>query len=608
MAISQDNRQLQLRIDYLRVAIVLVFLALVFKIWLLTVVDYERYAELATRNQIRTIPLTAPRGMVVDREGAVLVENIHSFNLFLDREQVLNPDRTRRFAIRELGITPSRFDRQLDQASHYPKFQPVLLKEDLQMDEIAFLLAHQTEHPEFSIFEQPRRLYRNDALAAHVLGFVGEVSENELDLPEYAQLKPGDTIGKAGVERVWNAVLTGTDGFSRAFVNSHGKILEEVGRTPPVIGETLALTLDKELQEVAEAALGDGPGAVVALDPRDGQILVMASKPSFKPNLFATRISMEDWEELIGNPDHPLQNRAIQSTFSPGSIFKITMALAGLEAGLVDANTRVFCSGSVELYGHTFHCWNTGGHGHMRLREAIQHSCNIYFYLLGRKLGIDQISAFSQTVGLGEKTGVELSGEVAGLVPSKEWKRKAFGQRWYDGETISVAIGQGPLNVTPLQLARSIGIIVSGFRPKLHLLLESGEAGLAPSATPQPRMFREENLRLIRDAMWSVVNEGGTGSGARVAGFDVCGKTGTAQTISNRTRERLSEEEQQKYVPNAWFVGFAPRDNPELVVAVIVQRGGSGGASAAPLAGRLFSAYYEKYKKPEPKLQLAAVN
>ena len=603
MPIFQDNRVIARRLGLARLLIALVFLGLCLKLWHLMVIRFDHYRELAERNQVRTIPLMAPRGPVLDRDGRVLVENINSFNLFLYREEVSDLQDSKEFLVRELDVDPARFQERLDEASAYPEFRPLLVKENLSMEQVARLLSHQAEHPELKIFEQPRRLYRYGELAAHVLGFVGEISRAELDSGEFQECKPGDVIGKFGIERVYNRQLTGKDGFSRVLVNSSGKALQELAKKEPQPGAELQLTLDLDLQRVAESELGDQPGAVIALDPRTGEVLVMASQPAFDPNWFATRITQKQWEELTSNPDNPLQNRAIQNAFSPGSIFKVVMALGGLELGVIDPSTSVYCNGGVELYGHYFHCWNAGGHGRVHLSEAIQHSCNVYFYLLGQKLGIDRIAEFSRRIGLGVPTGIDLTGEISGLIPSTAWKERTSGQPWFAGETISVSIGQGPLNVTPAQLARAMGAVATGRVPKLRLVRE----GESEARDMQPVGFSQENLQAVRNAMWKVVNEFGTGRAAQVANFDVCGKTGTAQTVSRQVFDTLSPEKQAQYEPNAWFVGFAPRENPEIVVAVIVQRGGSGSGEAAPIAGHLLQAYYHKYKAPPVSgMELAA--
>ena len=600
MPIFQDNRELLQRLTWLRVFFVLVFICLFAQLWFLSVLEFEHYKNLAERNRVRTLPQIAPRGLIYDREGRVLVDNVYGFNLLLFRDELRDLDGTFQFLTEGLDLTKEVLLERLKAAGSYGIYQPLVLKENLSIQETAYFLARQSDHPEVGILKQPRRIYRYGSLAAHVAGYVGEISPRQLQEPEFKERKAGDIIGQFGVERTYNRTLTGRDGRRRVLVDSRGKILQDLEQIDPIRGTDLTLTLDLDLQATAESQLGEAAGAIIAFDARTGEILVMASRPAFDPNQFAIRISQKQWDQLLENPDHPLQNRTIQNTFSPGSTFKIIMALAGLEAGMIDAETSVYCNGGIALYGHQFHCWKEGGHGHVTLREAIQHSCNTYFYLLGQKLGIQEIASFSRRLGLGVPTEIDLLGEAAGLVPSEEWKRQVKGEPWYAGETISLAIGQGPILVTPVQMARAVGIIATGRSPRLHLLKGESQPGSGAGQALLPSVFAPENLAVLRDAMWSVVNEGGTGQGARLANFQVSGKTGTAQTISLSTRKKLSETEAESFEANAWFVGFAPRDNPEIIVAVIVQRGGAGGTAAAPVAKEIFRVYYEKYKTRGP--------
>lgn len=607
MGIYQDNRILLARLKWLRALFLFGFLVLFARLWQLMVLDSDYYREQAERNHVRTIPLLAPRGLIYDREGRVLVDNTRSFNLVLFRDEVQELEKTLQFLASGLQLDLETVRQRLEKTRRYAAYQPVVLKETISIAEISYVLSHQAEHPELRIFEQPRRVYRYGRLAAHALGYVGEVSEAQLQLPEFAQHKPGDIVGQFGVERSYNDVLTGRDGHRRVLVNSIGKTIQELGRIEPVGGEELTLALDLHLQMVAEEELVEVPGAIVAFDPRRGEILAMASRPAFDPNQFAARMSREEWDRLNEDPDTPFQNRVTQSLFSPGSIFKLVVAVAGLESQVIDPSTAVVCNGGALLYGYYFRCWRPEGHGTVRLREAIQHSCNVYFYLLGQKLGIDQISAFSRKVGLGQPTGIDLPGEAVGLIPSSQWKKARFGQPWYAGETISVSIGQGPISVTPLQLARAVGILATGQAARLSLVKGNASSQGEAARLLAPR-FSAGNLEAIREAMWSVVNEWGTGGSARVAGFEVCGKTGTAQTISQASRARLSQKAAEKFEANAWFVGFAPRDNPEIVVTVIVQRGGRGGSVAGPIAGRILRRYYEKHRlKAPPATEVASL-
>ncbi|MDA2934488.1 penicillin-binding protein 2 [Acidobacteria bacterium AH-259-D05] len=600
MPIYQDNRELLHRLRWLRIVFALVFICLFAKLWSLTVLDFELYKNLAERNRVRTLPQLAARGLIYDREGRILVDNVYELNLLLFRDEIQDLNETLHFLVEGFDLSREALQERLKTTGIYDIYQSVVVKENLTMEETAYLLARQSEHPELRILKQPRRIYRYGSLAAHVTGYVGEISRQQLEQGEFAQNKAGDIVGQFGVERTYNRILTGHDGRRRVLVDSRGKSLQELDHLDPVRGKELTLTIDLDLQVEAETQLGDDPGAVFAFHAGTGEILVMASHPAFDPNQFAFRITQQQWDQLLQNPDTPLQNRATQGTFSPGSSFKIIMALAGLESGVIDTETPVYCNGSVELYGHQFHCWKSGGHGRVTLREAIQHSCNVYFYLLGQKLGIQEIASFSRRLGLGVPVGIDLLAEASGLVPTEEWKREVKGEPWYAGETISLAIGQGPLLVTPAQLARAVGIIATGKAPTLHLLKRESQ-----DAPPQKPIFSSpnfspEHLEAIRDAMWSVVNDGGTGRSAQVANFEVAGKTGTAQTISLGAREQLSEEEAEQFESNGWFVGFAPRENPEIVVAVIVQRAGSGGSSAAPIAGEILKLYYQKYKRGQP--------
>ncbi len=588
MAINQDNSDCIARLRWLKVIMVLAVGVLLFKLWFLQIVQSSHYSSLALQNRIRQLPLLAPRGVIIDRDGRVLVENQYGFDLVVFRDKEYELEALLDFLVEGLEVDKEELRERFAEAPG--GFQPFLIGRDLSVEQVSYVLAHHNRHPELGVVERPLRHYRYGSLAAHLLGYVGEVSAEELNSPEFSKNRPGDLVGKYGLERSYNDWLSGENGRRPIIVDSLGKTLKELDESPPREGSRLALTLDLELQQAAEEALAGATGAVVALNPKNGELLAMASSPVFDPNQFARRLSASQWQEITQDLDHPLQNRVIQSRFSPGSIFKLVTALAALEQGLITPSSTVTCNGSIRLYNHTFRCWSwrTGGHGTLDLVEAIQHSCNIYFYLLGQKLGIDELSRFSKLVGLGRATRIQLEGEVDGLVPSKEWKVKNRGERWYPGETISVSIGQGPILVTPLQLARMMGVLATGRMPDLKILADSDP----------PRVdelhFEPEHIDAVREGMWRVVNRQGTGRAARVEGFDVCGKTGTVQRISARTRQRLAPEQAEKFSPDAWFVGFAPRNEPEIVVAVLIEGGGSGSEAAAPVAGRVLDFFHRK--------------
>lgn len=588
MSLVRDHHSLIRRMGRLQLVAMLVFLGFVLQLWRLTVIDSAYYRELAERNRIKVVRLRAPRGPIVDRWGRPLAENAPSFNLYLTRENVRDLDRTIAFLVRRLGIAEGEVRERLAATQGYPAFQPLLLRQGLSLAEASVILAHTADFPELQVLDEPRRFYPRGSLAAHVLGYVGEISEEELRERENQSRRLGDWIGKAGVEKIFDSKLTGRPGTVHQLVDSRGRVLGEVDRRPPEIGERLRLTLDLELQEVAEAALGDRLGSVLAFDTRTGEVLALASHPTFDPNWFAERIEPDRWRELTTDPYRPLFNRAIQAALSPGSIFKVVVALAALDAGLITPEWSVYCAGGTELYGRYFRCWFAGGHGRVNLYEAIRNSCNVYFYTLGQRLGIERIAAFAERLGLGHPTGIELPGEVSGIVPSPTWKRLELGLPWYAGETVSVAVGQGALTATPAQLARALAAVATGRLVDLHLVARD-------RLRRQPLQLNPDHLAVIREAMWRVVNREGTGRAAAVAGFDVCGKTGTAQLVRRETWEQLSEEKKRLFAPNTWFVGFAPRDDPWLAVAVIVQRGESGGHTAAPVAGKVFEAAFHLY-------------
>lgn len=596
MSLFQDNRPLLGRLKILRILFCFALCLMLGRLWHLSIVQYSLFEGLARNNRIQNVPLSAPRGRIEDREGRVLVDNAQALKLLVYRDDMTDRDSTIRYLARGLQEPVLQVAQSLSAAekrsSHY---RPVQVRSNLPLEKTSYFMARQSEHPEVRVAQQPRRIYPFGKLAAHVLGYVGEITNRQLQQEKFANFKAGDVIGQFGIEATYNRHLAGHDGQLLVQVDSRGKMVQELNRQEPSQGNLLQLTLDLDLQRAAEEALGGSTGAVVALDPRNGEILALASQPSFDPNAFVVGISSKDWKSLLADPDRPLRNRALQSAFPPGSTFKALLAAAGLEEKIHDSQTKIFCSGTITLYGHPFRCHNRSGHGVVHLRESIERSCNIYYYLLGKNLGIDAISRFSKSFGLGQLTGIDLPGEYPGLAPSRDWKRKHRGEPWYAGDTISVSIGQGLISATPLQMARAMGILSTGRSPRLHLAKNAVPPrypGLQSDAS-----VSEENRAQIRDAMWYTVNGAGTGRAARVEGFDVCGKTGTAQVIGRETKEKLSSDKSAAFEDHAWFAGFAPRDKPEIVVVVLVQRGGGGGRTAAPIAGEVFKKYFDKHYK-----------
>ncbi len=439
--------------------VLFMMLALVAGLWRLQVVGAENFRELAEQNRVRKIPLLAARGKLFDRDYRLIVDNYPSTSCFLVREQNHNVDADLPLIARGLNLDLEQLRATLRRYRAQPGYQPIPIKQDITADEQAFIEAHRNELPELETIDQERRLYPRDGFAAHLIGYVGEVSEWDLNNPRYAAYEPGDVVGKGGVEETYDELLRGQDGSRDVLVDSHGREVGYLRTQHTIPGQDLKLTIDIDVQRAAEIALGDRSGAVVAMDPRNGEILAMVSHPSFDPNAFAVRINRADWNKLITDPDHPLMNRAIQAQLAPGSTFKILMSVAGLQEGVAQ-DMRVMCNGGASFYGHFYAC--DRHHGMVDIQHAIPWSCDTFFYTLANKLGIDTIARYAKSAGLGERTGVDLPNEAAGTVPSPKWKLKNYHEKWFAGETISVGIGQGAVTATPLQLARMIGGIASG--------------------------------------------------------------------------------------------------------------------------------------------------
>jgi len=582
----QYRGRLTARLGWLRTAAQLALILILAGYARVQVVEGSYYREMAESNRLRKLAIQAPRGLIVDRDRRALVENVPSYVLTLDRSISRDLDESVAFAAQILGSDSGELGEILAEAKSTPSFQPVLIAEDLTLQQIARFSVAQLEHPEFGVEVEHLRLYRHAHQTAHVLGYVGEASRNQVASGLY---KAGDRVGKKAVERVYDDVLRGVDGEQVVVVDSRGRVIEDEERSAALPGEDLVLTLDLRLQQTAARLLEDKVGAIVALDPKTGDVLAMASSPSFDPNLFARELRREDWRALVDHPDHPLQNRALQNQYPPGSIFKIVLALAGLEEGVITPETTVTCTGSTTIYNHRYRCWKPGGHGRVDLHAAIRGSCNNYFHELGRDLGIDAIARYAKLLGLGSPTGIEVGEEKPGLVPTEIWSREVRGQPWYPGETISVAIGQGPILVTPLQMAAFISRVAAGgraVRPRLALR--------TPVAVgPAPAEISRESFEIVRRGLWGVVNEDkGTARQARVEGHDVAGKTGTAQVIAH-ARRLETEEQAEEFRTHAWFASFAPVDDPQLAVAIFLEHGGAGSSAAAPLAKVLYEKFFE---------------
>lgn len=577
----------------------LAFAVLTLRLWFLQVVHGPEYRVKSENNRIHLRDIPPFRGMIFDRNGYLLVDNRPSYNLSLIPEDIRDPEPVLEQLQRLAGVDPEAVRSKINITSGGRSFRPVLIKRDLSRETLAAVETHRFNLPGVFIEVRPQRHYIRGKLASHVIGYLGEISESELKSRRYPETRLGNLIGKSGVESRWQAYLHGTRGGEQVEVDAAGRQLKVLSQKPPISGLNLSLTLDKDLQLLAENGLKDKKGAIVAIDPGNGEILAMASSPAFDPNVFIRGLDPDTWREMVSGGDHPLQNRAVSGLYPPGSIFKIAVALAGLEEGIINPAEEVFCGGQYQMGSHTFRCWRRRGHGKVDFHRAMRESCDVYFYRLGRRLGVDSIARYSRMLGLGNNTGLDLGGERPGLIPTREWKQKRFGVAWQPGETISTSIGQSFVLVSPIQAARMIAAVFNGgvlHQPKIVRWAGKGESTeyrFEPTVVSRLDVAPENLLRLQRSLI-AVVNEPhGTGWRARVKGITVAGKTGTAQVVGLEA-EKASEKDgevPERFKDHAWFVAVAPAENPRLAIAVLVENIGGGGREAAPIAGELIRAY-----------------
>src|ERR1017187_2321283 len=589
--------------------VVLVLVVLATGMWRLQVLGADSYRQLAEANRNRKDPVRAPRGKIFDREGRILVDNYPSVSCYLLREQAKDVQADVPLIARGLNIPVEQVEATLRRYQITPKYESILLKQDITQDEQAFIEAHRNELPELETRDDQRRLYPRDGFAAHLIGYVGEVSEEDLNSSKYDFYEPGDVVGKSGVEQTYDSLLRGVDGSRDVIVDSRGReVGEPVRQQLAIPGKDLRLTIDLDLQRVAEQAMEGKNGALVAMDPHTGEILAMVSRPAFDPNQFAVRLTRTYWSSIINDPDHPLMNKTIQAQLAPGSTFKIIMSLAGLEEGVAQT-MHVMCAGGGTFFGRFFAC--DKHHGMVDIDHAIPWSCDTFYYTLAEKLGIDTIAKYGTEVGLGQKTGIDLPDEATGTMPSTAWKLRTQHEKWYAGETISVGIGQGSVQVTPLQLARALSGIASGgalkrphvvFPDELPPDMGSAIAASYPGSGDRTIPLSPPNWETITDAMAQTMLPGGydTGAAVRLEGIDFAGKTGTAHLVNhsilgNNLLTGIARA-------NAWFVGMAPRRNPDIVVAVLCEHGGWGATAAAPLAAQVINAFVTKQRKREGNL------
>ncbi|WP_305041720.1 penicillin-binding protein 2 [Geoalkalibacter sp.] len=598
---ESDAPDLTRRFMLLSLVAVLIFLLLLLRLWYLQVIQAERFQMLSERNRIRYMPIAAPRGPIFDRDGQLLVDNRPAFGVSVMRQDIDDRERLIEQLSLLLDADPEILENRFKAGRRFPFYRPVPLVDDVSRDLLERVQENSLDLPGVLIDVHPMRSYPLEDVAAHIFGYLGEITERELAQSTGKDYRSGDVIGKSGLEQTLETYLRGTEGQRLVEVDVLGKELRVLKIQDPVPGNKVYLTLSQEVQLAAERALGEHSGAVVAMDARSGEILAMASRPSFNPALFARGISGAEWRELLQNPLHPLQNKAIKGQYPPASTFKIVTALAALRAGVATPNTRVDCYGSFTLGNRDFRCWKRTGHGVTDLRKAMRESCDVWFYKVGLDLGIDRLADMAREMGMGESLGFALAGEKEGLIPTRAWKRQRFNAPWYDGETVIAAIGQGYVLSTPLQLAVMSASVANGgqvLRPQIVKRIEGWDGQVIHEARPEVLKtvdFGPGNLAAVQRSLEAAVNEPqATGRASRLDEFKVAGKTGTAQVVRLRDddRDRAGRVTPFRHRDHALFVAYAPAEAPEIVVAVVVEHGQSGGGTAAPVARAVFEAYF----------------
>jgi len=588
---AEKNQILSRRIIFIIIANLLAFVVIITRLYYLQVVQADKYKMMSDENRISTRFLLPPRGMIYDRNGEIVAKNVQNFQALLLPEQTKNAEDTLTKFEEIIPLTETERSRIMKEINGNKKFIPIKLKDNLKWKEVAKILLNAPDLPGVEINEGLSRYYPMGDIYAHILGYVGPISDNDKkDNPLY--MVPGFKIGKAGLEKFYDYKLQGKSGTVKLEVNAFGRVMKEIERQAGVEGESLILTVDSRLQKAAIEAFGDNSGAAVVLDVKTGEILAMVSVPSFDPNLFTNGISYKHWSELLNNERNPLINKAVSGQYSPGSTFKIVVALAALESGIINADTRYYCNGAMKVGASRFHCWRHVGHGSLNVVEALKYSCDIFFYETALRIGIDKIHDMALKLGLGMPLNVGLDNEKSGLIPSKSWKKAVQGVQWTKGDSANSGIGQGYVLVTPLQLATMLARVVSGgYEIKPTFIRKS----VSKKNKTKRLKIATRNIELVKQGMYEVVNGvGGTARRARfnLDGIRMGGKTGTTQVRRISMRERRSGIIRDENLPwnlrnHAWFMGYAPTDNPRYAVAVIVEHGSSGSGVAAPIAGAI---------------------
>ncbi len=587
-----------------------VFCILLVQLFNLQILQGDHYSSLSENNSIRKQRIQPLRGHIYDRNGLLLVDNRPAFDLYIVPADASPINETAKNLARFISRSPDEISELISSHRGPYGYRPVLVKTDISRDLMGQLMTRRYELPGIVIQTSARRNYTHERFAPHLIGYIGEISSGELMANRYPHKRGGDMVGRVGVERTFEESLSGYPGTRVVQVTATGQVASVLGEDPAVPGHNVHLTIDFDLQLTAQRLLEGKTGAIAAIDPSNGDILAMASSPSYDQRLFSDRISTRQWQKLVSDPERPLQNRVMQSTYPPASAYKIITAMATLEETVFDDKETVFCTGRYRLGDRTFRCWRREGHGHQDIVDALSESCDVFFYDAGKQLGVDRIASYARQSGLGQRTGIDLGNEAPGLVPTASWKRNRFGEPWFAGETLPVAIGQGYNLTTPLQMGMLTAAVANGgsmYKPQIMRFVQNVGGNIEKSTSPEElgRLpASDETLEIIREGLYNVVNDrNGTAYWhVRSDEVDISGKTGTAQVISRLTEEidlmttdEISEETRRRLLPHAWFVGYAPSDDPEIAVSVIIEHGEGGASTAGPIAKEMMESYIRGY-------------
>jgi penicillin-binding protein 2 len=605
---ADELNQLKKRTDVATLVIIFFIAVILARLWFLQIQSGSKYREKADNNRVRMLDIVAPRGNILDSEGRTIITNRPSFNIVWVKEDSPDPDEIIKKLSLILDEEIADLLKKVREAADNPRHIPILLKEDIDWKTLVYIENNHYELPGIRIEVLPRRNYLFEDLGSHMIGYTGEINQQELDERKQDIYQGGDQIGKRGFEKLYEKELRGEKGTLYMEVDAHGFEQRQLKGKEPLPGNDLQLTIDLDLQLEAEKAMAGKAGAVIAMDVNSGRILVFASAPAVHLEDFVGGISTKNWQGLLNDIKRPLVHKTIQGQYPPGSTYKVVTALAGLSKGMINSSTVFYCSGSMTFGNRRYGCWKEGGHGPVSLHRALAESCDVYFYRVGLLVGVDVLAEYANSMGLGHKTNIAFEYEKSGLIPTANWKKLAKGEPWQEGETLSIAIGQGFNLVTPLQVCQMTAALANGgmlYKPFLVEKIIDPEGQVIKKFDPTvdvELMGLDNYLALIRDGLVGAVNDRhGTGNAAKLKDITVGGKTGTAQVVTmEKFKETDEEDVAYKHRDHAWFTSFAPAENPEIAVTVLVEHGGHGGSAAAPVAKKVLEKYFAKKMEPKP--------